>query len=124
MAKKRNPSPPPPAHEKPISKKQKPGHEIEEIFKKKRKKPEKTDPDPEISNTDQENMKKEKKKKKNNENSKKNKVSFKGDGPVDPPPRPRRKTQDGFTIYSAEELGIGKDSGGTPLCPFDCSCCF
>ncbi|KAF8681909.1 hypothetical protein HU200_045360 [Digitaria exilis] len=39
--------------------------------------------------------------------------------------RPRRRTNDGLTIYSAEELGFGKaDAGGTPLCPFDCDCCF
>ncbi|CAN6281772.1 unnamed protein product [Urochloa humidicola] len=39
--------------------------------------------------------------------------------------RPRRRTADGLTIYSAEELGFGKaDAGGTPLCPFDCECCF
>ncbi|KAL0917457.1 hypothetical protein M5K25_012519 [Dendrobium thyrsiflorum] len=37
----------------------------------------------------------------------------------------RRRTADGFAIYSAEELGIGNtDAGNTPLCPFDCSCCF
>ncbi|KAF3447351.1 hypothetical protein FNV43_RR12537 [Rhamnella rubrinervis] len=34
--------------------------------------------------------------------------------------RPIRKTQDGFTVYSEEELGLNKvDAGGTPLCPFD-----
>ncbi|KAF0913168.1 hypothetical protein E2562_020294 [Oryza meyeriana var. granulata] len=39
--------------------------------------------------------------------------------------RPRRRTTDGLAIYSAEELGFGKaDAGGTPLCPFDCDCCF
>lgn len=44
---------------------------------------------------------------------------------VEPPPRPRRKTNDGFTVYSAEELGFNKkDAGGTSLCPFDCDCCF
>lgn len=43
----------------------------------------------------------------------------------DPPPRPRRKTNDGFTVYSAEELGFNKkDAGGSSLCPFDCDCCF
>ncbi|KAH9610240.1 hypothetical protein KSS87_022822 [Heliosperma pusillum] len=40
-------------------------------------------------------------------------------------PNPRRRTNDGFVIYSADELGINKkDAGQTPLCPFDCSCCF
>ncbi|KAK4769138.1 hypothetical protein SAY86_027288 [Trapa natans] len=40
-------------------------------------------------------------------------------------PPPRRRTNDGLAIYSAKELGVNKpDAGGTPLCPFDCSCCF
>ncbi|CAA6659419.1 unnamed protein product [Spirodela intermedia] len=39
--------------------------------------------------------------------------------------KPRRKTADGLAIYSAEELGVANpDAGGTPMCPFDCSCCF
>ncbi|KAG8062214.1 hypothetical protein GUJ93_ZPchr0003g17155 [Zizania palustris] len=39
--------------------------------------------------------------------------------------RPRRRTADGLAIYSADELRFGKvDAGGTPLCPFDCDCCF
>ncbi|EPT27442.1 hypothetical protein TGPRC2_306195 [Toxoplasma gondii TgCatPRC2] len=33
------------------------------------------------------------------------------------------RTADGLRIYTEEELGIGK-GGGTPECPFDCSCCF
>ncbi|KAH7915382.1 DUF1764-domain-containing protein [Hygrophoropsis aurantiaca] len=37
---------------------------------------------------------------------------------------PRRKTEDGFSIYKEDELGISKDGGDTPLCPFDCDCCF
>lgn len=37
----------------------------------------------------------------------------------------RKKTEDGFTVYSAEELGFNKkNAGGTSLCPFDCDCCF
>ncbi|KAG7037726.1 SPAC6G9.01c, partial [Cucurbita argyrosperma subsp. argyrosperma] len=44
---------------------------------------------------------------------------------VDPPSQGRKKTGDGLKIYTEEELGIGSaDAGGTPLCPFDCSCCF
>jgi hypothetical protein len=40
-------------------------------------------------------------------------------------PTSRRKTEDGFTVYSAEELGFNKkNAGGTKLCPFDCDCCF
>ncbi|PKA58698.1 hypothetical protein AXF42_Ash008985 [Apostasia shenzhenica] len=39
--------------------------------------------------------------------------------------RNRMRTADRLAIYSAEELGIGNpEAGGTPLCPFDCSCCF
>lgn len=40
-------------------------------------------------------------------------------------PTARKKTDDGFTVYSAEELGFNKKgAGGTALCPFDCDCCF
>ncbi|GAB2290767.1 hypothetical protein Dimus_025038 [Dionaea muscipula] len=39
--------------------------------------------------------------------------------------RPRKRTADGFVVYTEEELGISRCEGGdTPLCPFDCSCCF
>jgi hypothetical protein len=39
---------------------------------------------------------------------------------------PRRKTEEGWSIYKADELGIKDDDegGDTPLCPFDCDCCF
>ncbi|KAG1773176.1 DUF1764-domain-containing protein [Suillus occidentalis] len=37
---------------------------------------------------------------------------------------PRRKTDDGFNIYKEDELGISSAGGDTPLCPFDCECCF
>ncbi|XP_024535809.1 uncharacterized protein C6G9.01c-like [Selaginella moellendorffii] len=37
----------------------------------------------------------------------------------------RKKTQEGFSVYTEEELGCNKkDAGGTALCPFDCDCCF
>ncbi|CAN0841342.1 Uncharacterized protein C6G9.01c [Linum grandiflorum] len=38
----------------------------------------------------------------------------------------RRKTADGLTIYTEEELGLGQSEGGggTGLCPFDCDCCY
>ncbi|KAM3337758.1 putative protein C6G9.01c [Capsicum galapagoense] len=46
-------------------------------------------------------------------------------GLLEPPRRQRKKTADGFSLYTEEELGIGRsDAGGTPLCPFDCDCCF
>eukprot|EP00887_Chlorella_sp_A99_P002217 scaffold21.g2217.t1 len=38
--------------------------------------------------------------------------------------RGRKRTEEGFAIYSEEELGFGKKGGDTPLCPFDCQCCF
>ncbi|CAE6436718.1 unnamed protein product [Rhizoctonia solani] len=37
---------------------------------------------------------------------------------------PRRKTEEGFFIYKEDELGINDEGGDTPLCPFDCDCCF
>jgi len=37
---------------------------------------------------------------------------------------PRRKTEEGFAIYKEAELGIDVEAGDTPLCPFDCDCCF
>ncbi|THU91761.1 DUF1764-domain-containing protein [Dendrothele bispora CBS 962.96] len=37
---------------------------------------------------------------------------------------PRRKTEEGWSIYKVDELGIDEESGGSPLCPFDCNCCF
>ncbi|WWC71670.1 uncharacterized protein I206_105628 [Kwoniella pini CBS 10737] len=35
-----------------------------------------------------------------------------------------RKTEEGFTIYKEVDLQIDPTAGGTPLCPFDCDCCF
>ncbi|KAF8578227.1 DUF1764-domain-containing protein [Ramaria rubella] len=37
---------------------------------------------------------------------------------------PRLQTEEGFSIYKEGELGIGDQGGDTPLCPFDCDCCF
>ena len=37
----------------------------------------------------------------------------------------RRYTEDGLPIYTEEELKINNPNAGkTPLCPFDCDCCF
>ncbi|KAL5546458.1 hypothetical protein UlMin_006145 [Ulmus minor] len=56
---------------------------------------------------------------------KKRDISSDDDGFGEPSSRPKKKTGDGFVIYTEEELGLNKaDAGGTPLCPFDCSCCF
>ncbi|BGP33405.1 hypothetical protein JCM10296v2_005205 [Rhodotorula toruloides] len=35
----------------------------------------------------------------------------------------RKRTEDGLPIYSEAELKIGF-GGDTPLCPFDCDCCY
>eukprot|EP01130_Rhizamoeba_saxonica_P004134 TRINITY_DN1704_c0_g1_i1.p2 TRINITY_DN1704_c0_g1~~TRINITY_DN1704_c0_g1_i1.p2 ORF type:complete len:110 (+),score=30.09 TRINITY_DN1704_c0_g1_i1:3-332(+) len=34
-----------------------------------------------------------------------------------------RTTEEGYRIYTLDELNIGK-GGDTPDCPFDCQCCF
>ena len=35
----------------------------------------------------------------------------------------RKKTNEGYVVYSERELRINQ-GGGTPLCPFECNCCF
>lgn len=35
----------------------------------------------------------------------------------------RFDSESGLPVYSAAQLGIGR-GGNTPLCPFDCDCCF
>jgi len=36
-----------------------------------------------------------------------------------------RNFVDGLPLYTEEELGLTAEGGGdTPLCPFDCECCF
>ena len=37
----------------------------------------------------------------------------------------RKKTEEGYPIYTEDELGIDMSRGGdTELCPFDCKCCY
>ena len=36
----------------------------------------------------------------------------------------RKRTEEGYPIYSEEELGLARKGGDTPACPFDCDCCF
>lgn len=36
----------------------------------------------------------------------------------------RKRTEEGYAIYTEDELGFGKKGGDTDLCPFDCDCCF
>jgi hypothetical protein len=38
-------------------------------------------------------------------------------------PIERIDPETGFPVYKAHLLKVG-DGGGTPLCPFDCNCCF
>ncbi|KAI3916739.1 hypothetical protein MKW92_009647 [Papaver armeniacum] len=104
--------------DKPIVKGKKVANEIDEIFaiRKKRKK--------ELEEVEKAEEKESLELKKSAKKMKRSRVS-EGVAFVDPPSRPRRKTNDGFTIYSETELGIANsDAGGTRLCPFDCSCCF
>ncbi|XP_060173621.1 uncharacterized protein C6G9.01c [Lycium barbarum] len=106
--------------EKPNSsstKPKKPISEIDEIFAgRKRKKPEK------VEKSSGDVVIEPKKVKKNKEKS----VRIRKDNVFSEVPRhSRKKTADGFTLYTEEELGIGKsNAGGTKLCPFDCDCCF
>ena len=39
------------------------------------------------------------------------------------PEAPLERMQDGVAVYKAHLLKVG-EGGGTPLCPFDCACCF
>jgi hypothetical protein len=34
----------------------------------------------------------------------------------------RKKTDEGFKVYTEDELGLGEPGTG-PNCPFDCDCC-
>nr|GLL20540.1 uncharacterized protein C6G9.01c-like [Ipomoea trifida] len=106
--------PPPPIISSSVTpKKLKCGSEIDEIFAgKKRKKPEK------VEDVVGEPKKRAVKNKRKDSKVCKENGSTSG-------LRSRKRTGDGLAIYSEEELGIGKaDAGGTPLCPFDCDCCF
>jgi len=38
--------------------------------------------------------------------------------------RKQKTTEEGFKIYTVDELKIGQGEGDTDLCPFDCNCCF
>ncbi|MCD7447847.1 hypothetical protein HAX54_035778 [Datura stramonium] len=100
------------------SKPKKPGSEIDDIFAgKKRKKPEKQEKSNGDAVTEPKKLKRSK--------DKSSRIPKDGVLSEPPPRRSRKKTADGFTLYTEEELGIGRsNAGGTPLCPFDCDCCF
>lgn len=125
----------------PISPQKKVGTEIDEIFagkKRKKSEPEKAEKPNGDATVNPEKKKKTKRDKRSDDGGftdatvnpkkmKKNKRDKGSDegGFMDPPSRPRTRTNDGLAIFTEEELGISKaDAGGTPLCPFDCSCCF
>ena len=41
------------------------------------------------------------------------------------PRRDKKKTEEGFQVYTEEELRLGDAKAGeTPDCPFDCDCCY
>ena len=39
-------------------------------------------------------------------------------------PQVHRYAADGLPVYKYFHLGMDQQDGGTPLCPFDCDCCF
>lgn len=39
-------------------------------------------------------------------------------------PSVHRYTEEGLPVYKYYHLGMNQEDGGTPLCPFDCKCCF
>ena len=39
-------------------------------------------------------------------------------------PSVHRFTDEGLPVYKFYHLGMDQEDGGTPLCPFDCKCCF
>lgn len=109
------------------------GDEIDEIFAgRKRKKPDTNEKKAkkDVGNVEASKLDDKADKIKNNKKRKDIKKSGGGDKEngnyiSDRPSRQMKRTGDGLTIYTEEELGIGKaDAGGTSLCPFDCDCCF
>ncbi|CAN4095540.1 unnamed protein product [Withania somnifera] len=93
-------------------------NEIDEIFAgKKRKKPENQEKTSGAAVADPKKVKKSK--------GKSSRITKDNKDFSEPARKSRKKTADGFSLYTEEELGIGRaNAGGTPLCPFDCDCCF
>ena len=110
--------------------------EIDEIFASKKKQSKKSDNQKPTSKKPAKESDHDKMMTKKNNTGKRNTSkngSRRENGGSDPPAaatggagrRLRKKTGDGLAIYTEGELGIGRaDAGGTPLCPFDCDCCF
>ncbi|KAL6768513.1 hypothetical protein ACKKBF_B11030 [Auxenochlorella protothecoides x Auxenochlorella symbiontica] len=40
------------------------------------------------------------------------------------PGQGRKRTEEGYAMYTEEELGWGVKAGQSDFCPFDCQCCF
>ncbi|XP_071730357.1 uncharacterized protein C6G9.01c [Rutidosis leptorrhynchoides] len=141
ISKKSSSKQPKPALQKPSVPKEKPssttgtfGQEIDDIFSKKRKKPEQQKTKKRVQSVagkptkmnketgeDSKDVSSVTRKNKRNNSEGSNVDMFESEQTA----RPKRKTADGLAIYKEEELGIGRaDAGGTRLCPFDCDCCF
>nr|GEV96787.1 histone H2A.v2 isoform X1 [Tanacetum cinerariifolium] len=123
MPKKSSSKPPKPTLKKPTPVKEKPssapksfGQEIDDIFSKKRKKPEQ-------QKTSKLDKRTRKDLKDNEPVPRREKLSKTGGSNVDmfeseKPARPKKKTADGLVIYSEEELGFGKPDAGGYLITF------
>jgi hypothetical protein len=72
---------------------------------------------------------KPKKKPKRDADHKKEDASWRAGRPPTPPgkqanPQVHRVAEGGLPVYKYFHLGMDQKDGGTPLCPFDCDCCF
>ncbi|KAL9672225.1 hypothetical protein QQ045_028475 [Rhodiola kirilowii] len=115
----------------PVQSKKRSGVEIDEIFSlKKNKKTRVTEPSNDVKGKSGEKKKNEVATGSGAESHKlekrvKRKNKLPADGDLFGDSSKPRKKMSGLKIYTEEELGLNKpDAGGTPLCPFDCDCCF
>ncbi|CAK9138167.1 unnamed protein product [Ilex paraguariensis] len=95
------------------------GNEVDKIFavkKRKNREQEKAEKPAEDASAKGKKLKRKKNKKKD---------PIESNGFVGETTQPMKRTGDGLSLYTEEELGIGNaNAGGTPLCPFDCDFCF
>lgn len=111
--------------EKPSPQPKKKGSEIDEIFAASKRKKLENEKKGEGGKPTKAVASKAKPLEKQKGKSSKNRNSFREHSSSAGTSQTRKKTVDGLTVYTEEELGLGKpDSGGTGLCPFDCNCCF
>ena len=47
-----------------------------------------------------------------------------GTGAVNTRTTARKVTEEGWPVYTVEEIGLANTGGDTKDCPFDCSCCY